>query len=64
MMESLLGFIFCLLSGIFCFWLFFKCVDWFEKNLKLCLSMYTLLFVISLIVFGYLMYVLIKPEKF
>ncbi|ARE60733.1 MULTISPECIES: K(+)-transporting ATPase subunit F [Akkermansia] len=26
--------------------------------------MYTLLFVISLIVFGYLMYVLIKPEKF
>lgn len=26
--------------------------------------MYTLLFVISLIVFGYLMYVLIKPENF
>ncbi|WP_367279725.1 K(+)-transporting ATPase subunit F [uncultured Bacteroides sp.] len=26
--------------------------------------MYTLLFVISLIMFGYLMYVLIKPEKF
>lgn len=32
MMESLLGFIFFLLSGIFCFWLFFKCVDWFEKS--------------------------------
>lgn len=63
MMESLLGFIFCLLSGIFCFWLFSNASTGL-KNLKLCLSMYTLLFVISLIVFGYLMYVLIKPEKF
>lgn len=22
---------FCLLSGLFAFWLFWKCVDWFEK---------------------------------
>lgn len=28
------------------------------------LSLHSFLFVISLIVFGYLMYVLIKPEKF
>ncbi|KAB5481556.1 MULTISPECIES: potassium-transporting ATPase subunit F [Bacteroidaceae] len=26
--------------------------------------MYTTLFVVSLIMFGYMMYVLIKPEKF
>ncbi|CAM2891182.1 potassium-transporting ATPase subunit F [Phocaeicola vulgatus] len=26
--------------------------------------MYTALFVVSLIMFGYMMYVLIKPEKF
>lgn len=24
-------FLICLLSGLACFWLFFKCVDWFEK---------------------------------
>ncbi|MCC3348940.1 MULTISPECIES: potassium-transporting ATPase subunit F [Bacteroidaceae] len=26
--------------------------------------MYTVLFIVSLIMFGYLMYVLVKPEKF
>ncbi|VYS90592.1 Uncharacterised protein [Bacteroides faecis] len=30
-MEVTLSFIFCLLSGFACFWLFWKCVDWFEK---------------------------------
>ena len=30
-MEITLNFIFCLLSGFACFWLFYKCVDWFEK---------------------------------
>lgn len=28
---DVLGFMVCLLSGIVCFWLFFKCIDWFEK---------------------------------
>ena len=37
-----LGFGVCILSGIACFWLFYKCI----------------------IMFGYLMYVLVKPEKF
>ena len=26
-----ISFAICLLSGIGCFWLFFKCIDWFEK---------------------------------
>ena len=26
-----LGFGVCILSGIDCFWLFYKCIDWFEK---------------------------------
>lgn len=26
-----IGFAICLLSGLSCFWLFFKCIDWFEK---------------------------------
>ena len=26
-----IGFAVCTLSGIACFWLFFKCIDWFEK---------------------------------
>lgn len=30
-METILSFIFCCLSGVVCFWLFYKCVDWFEK---------------------------------
>lgn len=25
------GFLVCLLSGFACFWLFYKCIDWFEK---------------------------------
>jgi len=31
-MEITLSFIFCLLSGFACFWLFWKCVDWFEPK--------------------------------
>ena len=49
-MGITLSFIFCLFSGFACFWLFWKCVDW--------------LFVIGIAIFGYLMYVLIRPEKF
>ena len=30
-MGITLSFIFCLLSGFACFWLFWKCVDWFEN---------------------------------
>lgn len=30
-MGITVSFIFCLLSGLFAFWLFWKCVDWFEK---------------------------------
>lgn len=26
-----IGFLACMLSGIGCFWLFNKCIDWFEK---------------------------------
>ena len=29
-----IGFVVCTLSGIACFWLFFKCIDWFEKIQK------------------------------
>ena len=28
---GIISFIFCLLSGLLAFWLFWKCVDWFEK---------------------------------
>ncbi len=30
-MGITISFIFCLLSGLFAFGLFWKCVDWFEK---------------------------------
>ena len=30
-MGITLSFIFCLLSGFACFWLFWKCIDWFEN---------------------------------
>lgn len=30
-MGITVSFVFCLLSGIAAFWLFWKCVDWFEK---------------------------------
>lgn len=26
-----IGFAICLLSGMGCFWLFYQCIDWFEK---------------------------------
>ncbi len=25
------GFLVCVMSGAVCFWLFYKCIDWFEK---------------------------------
>ena len=30
-MGVTVSFIFCLASGLLCFWLFWKCVDWFEN---------------------------------
>ena len=30
-MGITISFIFCLLSGFACFWLFWKCIDWFEN---------------------------------
>lgn len=30
-MGITVSFVFCLLSGFAAFWLFWKCVDWFEK---------------------------------
>ena len=63
-MGLTISFIFCLLSGLFAFWLFWKCVDWFEKILEGERIMYTALFVLGIAVFGYLIYVLVRPEKF
>ena len=31
---EVIGFLICLLSGILCFWLFYKCIDWFDIMLK------------------------------
>ena len=28
---EILGFFICLATGIACFWLFKKCIDWFDK---------------------------------
>ena len=58
-----IGIVICLLSGIGCYCLLFNCIDWFEK-IKEVEIMYTALFIIGLIAFAYLMYVLVKPEKF
>lgn len=30
-MEDYLSFGFLCVAGVLCYWLFFKCVDWFEK---------------------------------
>ena len=56
-MEQVLSFIFLCLTGVVCYWFFFKCIDWFEK-------MFTVLFIFSVVMFGYMMYVLVRPEKF
>ena len=67
MMELFtIGFAVCMLMGIGCFGLFETCIDWFENifSSKEERFMYTVLFIVSLIMFGYLMYVLVKPEKF
>lgn len=32
-MEDTLSFLFLCATGVVCYWFFFKCVDWFEKNL-------------------------------
>lgn len=30
-MDEVLSFAFCCLSGVACFYLFYKCIGWFEK---------------------------------
>lgn len=30
-MEQVLSFIFLCLTGVACYWFFFKCIGWFEK---------------------------------
>ena len=49
-----IGFWVCMACGLACFYLFF-----IKKRI-----MYTALFIVGLIMFCYLCYVLIKPEKF
>lgn len=57
------SFIFCLLSGLLAFWLFGNV--WIGlKRFKNERIMYTALFVLGIVVFGYLTYVLVRPEKF
>ena len=63
-MGLTISFIFWLVSGLFAFWLFRKCVDWFAKINEGERIMYTALFVLGIAVFGYLIYVLVRPEKF
>ena len=47
--------------GALCYWFYYKCVDWFEK---IGWKMFTGLLILSVAGFVYLMYVLVKPEKF
>ena len=56
-MNGLLMFLLLCGLGALCYWFFFKCVDWFGE-------MYTILLIISILIFIYLMYVLVRPEKF
>ena len=50
-------------TGLASFWLFYKSVDFFD-NILLPRAMMLALFALSLAVFGYLVYVLLKPERF
>ena len=63
-MGLTISFIFCLLSGLFAFWLFWKCVDWFEKDLRRRRN-----YVCSIICIGYCGFQVVElcvwgPEKF
>ena len=60
MNEIMLFLLLCAL-GALCYGFYFKCVDWFEKIWCL---MFTSLLILSILGFVYLMYVLVKPEKF
>ena len=58
-----MGFLICLLSGFACFWLFYKCIDWFEKFERRKIYVYRIIYCECNHV-RLLMYVLVKPEKF
>ena len=60
-MNAIVLFILLCALGALCYWFYFKCVDWFEK---IYWKMFTGLLILSIIGFIYLMYVLVKPEKF
>ena len=60
-MNAIVLFILLCALGALCYWFYFKCVDWFEK---IQWKMFTGLLILSIIGFIYLMYVLVKPEKF
>ena len=60
-MNAIVLFILLCALGALCYWFYFKCVDWFEK---IKWKMFTGLLILSIIGFIYLMYVLVKPEKF
>ena len=60
MNEIMLFLLLCAL-GALCYGFYFKCVDWFEKIRR---PMFTSLLILSILGFVYLMYVLVKPEKF
>lgn len=67
--KSSYGFIFIRISGMYpkrrgLLLVFLQMYRLVRENLKGRLIMYTALFIISIIAFGYLMYVLVKPEKF
>ena len=47
--------------GVLCYWLYFKCVDLGGSRY---IKKFTGLLILSIIGFIYLMYVLVKPEKF
>ena len=60
MNEIMLFLLLCAL-GALCYGFYFKCVDWFEKISR---PMFTSLLILSILGFVYLMYVLVKPERF
>ena len=61
---EILSFVFLCAVGALIYCFFWKCVDCFEKVEKRRNNMCTALLILSVVMFGYMMYVLIKPEEF
>ena len=60
-MNEIMQFLLLCALGALCYGFYFKCVDWFEKIWR---PMFASLLILSILGFVYLMYVLVKPEKF